>query len=94
MVEHALVEEHLRQHDLGEVRLLDGVAETSLMCGGEAKGEGVTAIVCGPVPCDAPDSVATLMPLVPLEFRQQSLVRAVESSGSQNVHPCHELFLT
>ena len=64
MVEHALVEEHLRQHDLGEVRLLDGVAETSLMCDGDAKGEGVTAIVCGPVPCDAPDPVATLMPLV------------------------------
>ena len=30
----------------------------------------------------------------PLEFRQQFLVRAAESTGYQNVHLCHELFLT
>jgi hypothetical protein len=35
------VEEHLRQHDLGEMSLLDGIAEASLMRDGEAEGERV-----------------------------------------------------
>jgi hypothetical protein len=43
-------------------------------------------MVCGPAPCDAPDPVVTLMPLV--EFRQQLLIRATESAGYQNIQLC------